>query len=72
MDKAFFIAMAIVVFSVLSIISVCYKNNKCHKTDESMITKKPIETQIPLGKIVCIKMTSDGCVEYIIYKTIKE
>lgn len=44
-----------------------------HNAYGSIVAKRArIETQIPLGKIVCTKKTDDGCLEYVIYKTVKE
>ena len=61
------ISIVLVGFLALAIGST-YRNDYA-----SIVAKRAkIETQIPLGKIVCTKKTDDVCLEYVIYKTVKE
>lgn len=74
MDKEFYFISIILAVSAILVVAIGYaSNNEKVTTDDSTVAEPAtIETQIPLGKIVCTSMTSDGCLEYVIYRTVKE
>ena len=74
MDKElYFISIVLAVIAVLVVAIGYASNNEKVTTDDSTVAEPAtIETNIPLSKIVCTSMTSDGCFEYVIYRTVKE
>lgn len=73
MDKEpYFIPIILAVTSLL--VLAIGRASDDEKADNSTVTEPAtIETQIPLGKIVCTKpVAHDNCLEYIIYRTVKE
>lgn len=74
--KEIWIYACIAIVTTGILIASIASSERCAKqlTVDQPTVEQPakIETQIQLGKIVCSTMTSDGCLEYVIYRTVKE
>lgn len=73
MDKELFFIPIILAVTGLLVLAIGKASND-EKVDDSKVAEPAtIETQIPLGKIVCTKpVAHDNCLEFTIYRTVKE
>lgn len=63
-----------IILAVTSLLVLAIGRASDEKADDSTVAEPAtIETQIPLGKIVCTKpVAHDNCLEFTIYRTVKE
>lgn len=73
MDKEFYFIPAILAVTALLVLAIGRASDD-EKDDNSTVAEPAtIETQIPVGRIVCTKpVAHDNCLEFTIYRTVKE
>ena len=73
MDKDFYFVTTILAVAVLLVLAIGRASDDEKADDSTVAEPATIETQIPVGRIVCTKpVAHDNCLEFTIYRTVKE